>query len=195
MLQTMAAEPKLTMDIELLRKLLTLDAATGRLYWRERPLEMFGEDERLRRQVGVSWNKCWAGKEAFTFTDSSGYRKGAVLGVLYKAHRVIWAISTGEWPEDQIDHINGDRGDNRPCNLRAVDNAANARNQRLRCTNTSGVMGVSRDSRSGKWEANIYVGGRKKFLGYYDDLNAAIAVRRAACRTYGYHPNHGSVAA
>lgn len=61
---------------------------------------------------------------------SGGYVSIVHLGKGYKAHRLAWLLSFGEWPRDEMDHINGQRDDNRLCNLRAVSHKSNQANQK-----------------------------------------------------------------
>lgn len=117
-----------------------------------------------------------------------------INAVLYQNHRIAWALHHGCWPDDQIDHINGNPEDNRIANLRAVSNAENQRNARRKCTNTSGVTGVSWHSRDHVWHANIREKGRLLYLGSFDSFDEAVAVRKAAEHEYGYHENHGRAA-
>lgn len=173
---------------ELLREILRCEPAEGKLFWRERPLEMFGTERAWK-----SWNTRFAGTEACASNDGNGYRRGHVFGVMHPAHRVIFAMAHGEWPEDQIDHINGDRSDNRIENLRAVSHAENQRNRQRPSTNTSGVVGVTLVERD-RWQAQITHEGRLIFLGYFSDFSEACSARTAADEKYGYHKNHGRAA-
>ena len=175
---------KKEMDPSLLRQLLTYEPETGKLYWCERPRGMFKSDRSCR-----SWNTRFAGNEAFT-AKLTGYHQGAVLGGRFLAHRVIWAMVHGEWP-NEIDHINGDRADNRLVNLRSVSHSENGRNQRPPTTNTSGVVGVRRHGGAGVWRACIRVSGRNKHLGSFKSMEDAIRARRAAEQAHGYHGTMG----
>tara|TARA_R110000803_G_scaffold51177_1_gene105931 strand:+ start:686 stop:1198 length:513 start_codon:yes stop_codon:yes gene_type:complete len=136
-----------------------------------------------------------AGKEAFTYTSKRGYRATTFRGVTFEttlsAHRVAWLLHTGEWPSGQIDHINGDKVDNRILNLRDVVNAENARNCCLRSTNKSGVPGVYVHSQTGKWTAQINAFGKTVGLGCFGSKSDAIIARKSAERVLGYHKNHG----
>lgn len=172
-------------DPELLRKLLRYEPETGKLFWRARPREMF-----TRANDHHSWNRRFANQPAFT-TKSKGYLCGRVLYSKFKAHRIAWAIHHGQDPDDQIDHINGDRSDNRIVNLRVVTQEGNARNARRQSRNQSGVTGVCWSGRESKWAAYIRADGEKKWLGYFVSLTSAIESRKRAERKYGYHPNHG----
>lgn len=92
-------------------------------------------------------------------------------------HRLIWVWHHGYWPKDQIDHINGDRLDNRIQNLRELDNAANCQNRRHR--------GVTFEKRAGKWRARIMVDGRSISLGYYvSEVDALDAYQDAKLRLH-----------
>lgn len=172
-----------------LRAMLLLDAARGGLTWLCRPREMFSSDNACN-----SWNAKWGGKGAFTAVDGHGYRVGAIRSTLHRAHRVIWALHYGAWPEHDIDHINGDKLDNRPANLRLVSHAENMMNLPLKANNTSGVLGVSWDKRDRKWRASIKQGGRQETLGYFWTFEAAVKARKDAEVRLGFHPNHGRVA-
>lgn len=176
---------------ELLRKLLRLDPETGKLFWRERPVDMFAEGN-LSSEVNCRrWNTKLSGKEAFTSTDRHGYRQGTILGKVYRVHRIIWCIVHGEWPPEDIDHINGIRDDNRLINLRAVSHAENQKNQKMQANNTSGVTGLHWLKQNQKWMAYIKVNGKQKHLGHFTDKAAAISARNAAEIEHGFHDNHG----
>lgn len=162
---------------EVLRQLLRYNPETGRLFWKERRRDMFADD----RAFGC-WNKRFAGREAFTGTEVSGYRCAKVLSVALKAHRVAWAMHYGEWPIGHIDHINGSRSDNRIANLRLATPAENARNRRLQCNNSSGFKGVSWDAEAKKWKAHIKTGGVKVNLGRFEDRSDAARAYNAAAR-------------
>lgn len=174
-----------------LRKLLDYDHATGKLFWKRRPQEMFSTSHPGQRQRADLWNKRFAGKEAFTASGTFGYKVGAIHGNLYAAHRVAFAVVNGYAPDTDIDHINGDRTDNRMDNLRVVDRAENMRNAKIPKDNKSGVIGVNWDKERGKWYASIQVDGKTKSLGRHMTLEAAAHARKQAEIKYGYHANHG----
>ncbi len=109
----------------------------------------------------------------------------------YRAHRIAWLFITGEMPENQIDHINGDGTDNRACNLRAVTQSENSKNQRLARNNTTGLSGVTWHKGCGKWCVRIGDNNTRAYLGLYETLLDAAAARFTAELMLGYHPNHG----
>lgn len=185
----MAAKP--LPDQSVLLKLLRYEPDTGKIYWKSRPIEFAkasGQVSALHRQSVT--NSRIAGKEAFTCVNATGYFSGAILGQACLAHRVIWKMMTGE-DAAEIDHINGDRKDNRFCNLRSVTRRENTQNRSRSIRNRSGTVGVRQRSQSGKWIAQIKVRSKSIYLGEFEDINDAIDARKKAERTYGFHPNHG----
>jgi HNH endonuclease len=124
---------------ERLRELLHYDPNTGEFRWR------------------MAKKGTYAGAVAGRYnTDGDGYRQIGINRRLYKKHRLAWFYMTGAWPRHEIDHINGDRGDNRFCNLREATASENRRNMRKRVNNTSGYKGVSLDAereRASQWMA------------------------------------------
>jgi len=135
-------------------------------------------------------NTSFAGKEAGC-VDQLGYRVVRLGKKNYKAHRLIWLYVHGRMPSDYIDHINGVKSDNRLSNLREVDSCANNQNKAMHHNSRSGVVGVTWDKKARKWRAHIRANKVGHYLGQYSDINEAIAVRRAAEKAYGFHPNHG----
>lgn len=163
---------------------------SGQLVWRPRPLHHFKDASYQSR-----WNDKFVGKSAGSLSGSVRYLRITFAGRTYLAHRLIWLHVYGVWPNGEIDHINGDRTDNRLANLRLVDHCANARNAALPSHNTSGVIGVSYDARDDLWHAYIGIGaGSRKSLGYFKTKSEACAARQAGERLLGYHPNHGRAA-
>ena len=167
--------PKALPSPEVLRQLLRYDPDTGRLFWRERDRSLFPS-----QRAWSTWNARYAGTEAFTVDDGYGYRQSPIFRRILKAHRVIWAMAHGAWPDAQIDHINGDKADNRLANLRPATNAQNMRNLGAYATNTSGHKGVTWHKRAGKWMAQITVDGKCRYLGLFADKNAAVEAYASA---------------
>lgn len=171
---------------EVLRQLLRYEPETGKLFWKERGVEWF----KTPRDCKI-WNSNWAFSEALTAINSNGYAIGSVLGGRCRAHRVAWAIATGEWPENDIDHINGIRSDNRLKNLRSVTRSENGRNRAKSGRNTSGTLGVYWSDYYGKWVAKISDGTKNVFLGAFEQIEDAENSRKMAEKVLGYHKNHG----
>jgi len=108
-----------------------------------------------------------AGKSA-GYRRRDGYLHIGVDGQMYLGHRLVWLIVTGAWPTCEVDHIDGDRTNNRFVNLRDVDMSGNAQN-RCRPQGKNPYLGVSWDAEQRKWRAGIRVNGRRKCLGRFDD--------------------------
>ena len=116
----------------------------------------------------------------------SGYINICILGKYYKAHRLAWLYMTGEWPKDQIDHIDGNPSNNKWKNLREADWYLNSTNRRKRSDNTSGITGVCFRKNSKTWRVRISVNKERKCIGYFKDFNAAVEARKEAEKEYGY---------
>lgn len=190
--------------IDLLNRLLRYDANTGEMHWLERPVSMFSESVFRHRTGKVCvrssewscrrWNTCYAGKPAFTALNGAGARQGRINGESLYAHRVAWALHHGEWPSGEIDHINGNRSDNRISNLRDVDHQTNMQNKAVYRTNSSGCHGVSRKRSTGRWQAAVTVDGKRIHLGSFEARADAIAARKTFENQIGFHKNHGRAA-
>lgn len=109
-----------------------------------------------------------------------GYRRIMIDGGKHRAHRLAWLYMTGEWPTNQLDHMNGVRDDNRIANLREATNAENKQNREISKNNRSGFMGVSWHKHTRKWVAHIQIAGSKKHLGLFTTPEAAHAAYLAA---------------
>ena len=173
-----------------LRQLLDYEPHTGALIWRERGPEYFPNRASSPTTCASRWNGNYAGKRAGN-RKSNGYITVGIWGTDVTAHRIAWAITHGEWPPEDIDHINGDRADNRLANLRSVSRAVNMRNQRFKVRTATGVVGVVL-TRGGKFLASIGSEESYQYLGTYPTIDEAAAVRREAERCLGYHEDHGS---
>lgn len=174
-------------DTSLARTLFVYDPTSGQLRFKYRAADHFKSVVSWKK-----WNTRFAGKEV-GYVGPRGYRAVYFKGKIVKAHRLIWLHVYGRWPLGDIDHINGDRSDNRIDNLRDVSRKDNARNRARNCNNSSGVTGVHLNQ-YGKWAAYITAGHRVKHLGEFTTLEEATMVRKLAEQREGYHQNHGRVA-
>jgi hypothetical protein len=115
-----------------------------------------------------------------------GYITVRIHNAPYLGHRLAWFYMTGEWPQAEIDHINGISDDNRWCNLRPATHQQNLRNTRKRADNTSGRKGVRRDRRSGKWYVNVRRSDGSRYYASFLNLDlAAKDYERVAREIYG----------
>ena len=163
-------------DVSFLRECFTYDPEQGQLFWKTRPADHFKTDEAFR-----AWNKKYAGREAGH--TSQRYRKLTltVEGVkkIYSVHRVAWAVHSGEWPAEQLDHKNQNKADIRIGNLREATHVQNMQNRRPRCANKTGYRGVY-ELPSGRFVAKIKVGKQRLYLGAHDTREEAYASYCAA---------------
>jgi hypothetical protein len=118
---------------------------------------------------------------------SKDYSRIEINNKAYKAHRLAWLYMTGCWPENDIDHIDGDILNNSWSNLRPATKKQNAENRKLPSNNTSGFKGVGWNSHSQKWYAQINHNNKKIHLGRFADAEEAakvIASKRAELYTH-----------
>jgi hypothetical protein len=111
----------------------------------------------------------------------------------YKAHRLACFYVYGEWPEDEVDHEDGNGLHNWWGNLELATHSQNMRNRRLNKNNKSGVCGVFFYTQRGRWCASIRGNGRQIKLGRREDKFEAICLRKSAEIKFNYHENHGQV--
>lgn len=105
--------------------------------------------------------------------DKSGYWHIQLFGKTFLAHRLAWLYVTGNWPENQIDHIDRNRSNNSFLNLRAATNSQNCRNSKINSLNTSGIKGVHWNFKMKKWQAYVYVENKKIHVGTFDSIELA----------------------
>lgn len=98
------------------------------------------------------------------------YKEVKIDGFNYKAHRIAWLLTYGKWPDDQVDHIDGNKQNNKLSNLRAVSNKENAHN-RHKVNNPTGLLGVKFNGK--RFEARIVSDGNFKHLGTFDNADDA----------------------
>ena len=134
----------------------------------ERLLELF--EYRDGQLIKKKWTggKVLEGQEAGCLRKSKGYRCVSVDNVLYQEHRVIWKLIYGEDPKYSIDHINGNRSDNRIENLRDVIPLVNSHNRDKSKNNTTGYLGVSVIKYNNKYKAQFRFNGKNKHIGMFD---------------------------
>ena len=126
-----------------------------------------------------------AGSRAGYLNHQLGYRLISISGKMYYEHRLAVLWMTGQWPEHQVDHVNGNRADNRWRNLRLASQRQNLAYRGLGSDNKTGAKGVHK-TLSGKWYSQISIRGKTKYLGIFDNLEAAAeAYDMAALHEHG----------
>lgn len=123
-----------------------------------------------------------AGRQAGRIA-AHGYRQIFLHGRRYYASRLAWLLTHGRWPDDQLDHRNANRSDDRIDNLRECTQSENMANCRRARSNTTGFKGVTYDaSQRGtkKFKAQIKKDGQSYFIGWFEDAKSAAAARAGA---------------
>ena len=129
--------------------------------------------------------------QQFGCYDNKGYRIGKLKGKLYKEHRLIWLYHNSKWPEDQLDHINGIKDDNRIENLREATAQQNQFNKKS-WGKTSTYKGVYWQKQHKKWRAHYYCKSKPYHVGYYEtEAEAAEAYRKATEHLHKDYANYG----
>lgn len=130
------------------RSILEYSPVTGLFAWR------------YRCDVGRPWNARYVGALAGC-KSKNGYLLISIKRTHYYAHRLAWLYMTGEWPPQQIDHIDGVRENNKWDNLRSATSSENACNKPKMPKNSSGYKGVGFHKSTGKWRAYICAPGHR----------------------------------
>lgn len=170
--------PKDCLSYEQVANELRYDPETGHLFWRVR---------KQRRDV----------TEPAGCLNHDGYRKVGVLGVTFQAHRLAWLLHTRSWPSMMLDHINGNRDDNRIANLREVTHSQNHQNRNI-TKRGKNLAGIYYRKAKNKYDAGIIFEGKYKWLGSYDNELDAHNAYICAIKKYQTHhrlnagdtPNH-----
>lgn len=119
------------------------------------------------------------------FVESKGkYIKICINRKHYPAQNIAWLLVTGVYPDGIVDHKDGNGFNNRFNNLRLATSVQNAQNRKTHSRNKSGYRGVFWHKAYEKWAVRIGVNGKNLFLGYYSNLDDAIAVRKEASKKY-----------
>lgn len=118
-----------------------------------------------------------------------GYIVISIKSRLYKAHRLAFLYVTGAWPDECVDHIDGDRQNNRWANLRPATVAQNSQNISATTKNSSGLRGVTWSKHKKSWQAMIALSGKQTHLGYFKDpLIAHAAYTSAKSSLHQFNP-------
>ena len=149
-----------------------------------RELLSYSPETGVFRRIIPTGKNTHAGEIAGCLHKPTGYWEIRACGHKYKAHVLAWLYIYGVYPDAFLDHINGDRADNRIENLRQATKAENAQNYKTRKDNTSGATGVIWHKRTGKWAAAISINKRLTHLGLFENFEEAKLVRDCAKRVF-----------
>lgn len=153
------------LEHELLTSLLVYNSENGLFFWR-----VHGKGKQQNRPVGS--------------TSTNGYRQITINYKMYLAHRLAWFYLYGSFPNGFIDHINGNKQDNRIENLRIVSHIGNCQNQRKATSRSkTGLIGVCSDVNN-RYRARIRVNGKDFHLGVYSSPEEAHEIYKKAKRLF-----------
>jgi hypothetical protein len=153
------------MNINELKSLFRYNPDTGEIFW-------------------IAKGKGKIKKKAAGSKLHSGYTGICIGKKRVLAHRIAWALHHDKWPEQFIDHINGEKSDNRIVNLRECTLLQNGKNCKKKSNNTSGHTGVYFDKSTNNWKASIKVNWKNISLGRFANIEDAIKIRKEAEEKY-----------
>ena len=156
----------MSLTADQLREYLDYDPVTGEFRW--------------AKDIGC---KVKQGSKAGS-VDCIGYVKIKINRKQYSAHRLAFLYMEGRWPDSFMDHINGNRSDNRWENLREANIVQNSHNRKVRSNSKLGIKGVNFRLNKNRYQATIVVEGRKIRLGYYATPEEAHAAYCQAAQEY-----------
>jgi hypothetical protein len=143
--------------------MITQDELKNLLYYCQETGVFICKKARGRLKVGdISGNKM-----------HDGYMRMIINNKHYSCHRIAWLYVYGNFPKNQIDHINGIKDDNRICNLREATASQNAINKGLTKKNTSKLKGITYIKKSNKWQAQARLNNKSNYLGLFESKEKA----------------------
>lgn len=160
--------------VEYLRECFAYNPVSGKVTWQHRPERHFGS-------AGIAAQRNALAGRAVCHIGAAGYIRVKLDRTTYLLHRIIWAIHSGKFDEElEIDHINGNRLDNRFDNLRLATHTENNRNRSVNSNNKLGIRGVYWHATAQKYYAYVGFNGRREHLGSFDSVATAEQVVKAA---------------
>lgn len=167
--------PEPEIDLDAMKQLLNYDPESGKIAWKN-------DMNRGRIPAGTEVGSLYP----------DGYKRLNINGKMHMAHRLGYALGTGQVPTGIVDHDDNNRANNSLANLRIASALQNAHNTSISRRNTTGVKGVYFDKYHQKYRARVMVGGKQHHLGLFKDLEAAKAEQDAArTRLHGDYANSG----
>lgn len=160
---------------ERVEELLHYDPETGYFFWKK--LEGRGH-----RELGGKVAGCLA---------PNGYIMLGIDRKLYRAHRVVFLLENGEFPKQYVDHIDGDKKNNKRDNLRLVTQQQNAYNAKPHKDSVTKVKGVYWDKERELYVAQIWLNGKHIHLGRYETLEeASVVAKNSRIENHGVYARH-----
>jgi hypothetical protein len=152
-------------------ELLNYDKESGKLYWKSK---------------SSPYSRIIVGEEAgcIRHYKTNSYRIVVLKNTPYFVHRIIWLLVHKKWPDDQIDHIDGNSLNNKIQNLKSASNQENCRNQRKRLNNTTGHPNIYWHTGKKKYSVSLRFNGKLNHIKDYQTLEEAIIGRDLAWTNY-----------
>jgi len=171
-------------SLEYLNQCFVYDEVNGGLIWKIRSSNHYPSGIN-QMAITTKFNTRFAGKPAGS-VNINGYRNVYIKGGEYKVHRIVWAMCNNKNIPDgfDVDHIDGDKTNNRADNLRLATTLQNQGNAKKRRDNTTGFKGVSIIIQNNKYRARININGKSKYLGEYFTPEEAHAAYLAAAEKH-----------
>ncbi len=161
---------KLILTPQLVSEVIAYDPETGHLFHKTRPRHLF-----KKQGDYVSWNKQFAGKQ-IRLRPGDKYIRTTIFGTVVLGHRAAWACMTGEWPKNNIDHINRNGEDNRWANLRDVPQKVNTQNVASRAKASGLPLGVVLEKNTRlkrRYRAIVQLNGKRTYVGRFETAKEA----------------------
>ena len=152
-------------------------------YKRLKEVLHYNPDTGIFTRIDQNFGSIKIGQEA-GWIDVKGYKNIKIDTKTFFAHRLAFLYMEGYWPENQVDHTNRVRDDNRWCNLREASRSCNMKNKDIQTNNTSGVTGVSKQGNS--WIARVNYKNKRIYIGNFKSFDDAVIARWKAEQRYDY---------
>lgn len=160
---------------EYVNSIIKYDSLNGLFFRKDCKIKRF-----INKQVGKSYNN-----------GHHDYVRISIDGKYHIAHRLAWLLYYGKWPENQIDHIDGNGLNNKISNLRDVSCSINGKNRKINMNNTSGRGGVHFNKRYERFQATAMSENKRHFLGYYNTFEEACDKLKDFHSTKEFTERHG----
>lgn len=174
---------------KIIKELIIYNKETGIINWNPRTSKN-AKNVACMKAFNTRFANKIAGNIKKNIKTGRKYYEIKIFSKKYQSHRIIFLYMTGSFPKNEVDHIDGNGLNNKWENLREVNKSDNQRNRKLNKNNSTGCPGVYRLANN-KYRVKINHDNKELHLGYYNDLDTAIKIRKKYEIIFNYHINHG----